>query len=129
MPKLSIGLAVCLSLFSCWEVNAQENSVAIIKNSLQFMNDQEGIDELGNMLGGKWNRIDALPPSIVVGRNTGNRRSPADQRAIEIGLAGKWIVVSSERDGPFTTAQIGQEPGDIISIAPEELRGPFVAVG
>ena len=40
----------------------------------------------------------------------------ADRSAKEIGLEGQWIVTSSEKDGEFSEAQIGQKPGDIISI-------------
>ena len=32
-------------------------------------------------------------------------------------LEGKWIVVSVEVDGKFTKAQIGQRPGDVISLS------------
>ena len=32
-------------------------------------------------------------------------------------LEGKWIVVSVEVNGKFTKAQIGQRPGDVISLS------------
>ena len=40
-------------------------------------------------------------------------------------LMGKWIVTSVEHDGKWTPAQIGQKPGDIISIVPRNDRAFF----
>jgi len=38
--------------------------------------------------------------------------------ASELGLAGKWIVLSCKKDKTFSKAQIGQQPNDVISIDP-----------
>lgn len=48
--------------------------------------------------------------------------SPKDlsDTAREIGLHGRWYVLSSKKDGPFSEAQIGQQPGDVISLLPKE---------
>ena len=44
------------------------------------------------------------------------------ERASKTGIAGHWIVNSTDKNGKFSDAQIGQEPGDIISIQKKELR-------
>ena len=33
-------------------------------------------------------------------------------------LTGHWRVMSVEKNGEFTAAQIGQQPGDVITIKP-----------
>lgn len=52
-----------------------------------------------------------------------------DAIAKEIGLEGKWIVLSVEKDGDFSKAQIGQKPNDVISIVPGEDNGGPLALG
>ena len=111
--KLSTLLAFCVSLFVCEAALSQNGSLSLIEDSLRFSYKQHGIDE--------------LPPSVVVG-NTGRPMTAAIKRANELGLTGRWIVVSSEKDGMFTTAQIGQEPGDIITIG-QDPSGITVPVG
>ena len=49
--------------------------------------------------------------------------------AKEVGLHGKWFVLSGEKDGLFSEAQIGQEPGDVISLLPEEDAPGLLSMG
>lgn len=50
--------------------------------------------------------------------------------AKEIGLHGKWFVTFGKKDGHFSEAQIGQQPGDVITMLPkEDARGLTVPVG
>lgn len=44
------------------------------------------------------------------------------ESANQISLTGQWIVKSADKNGDFSEAQIGQEPGDIISIEVEGTR-------
>ncbi len=46
--------------------------------------------------------------------------------AKSIGLEGKWIVLSVEKNAELSKAQIGQQPNDVISIVRgENNRGPL----
>jgi hypothetical protein len=49
--------------------------------------------------------------------------------AKEIGLDGRWVVTTSEKDGGFSLAQIGQESGDQISFLPRGKARPLLAIG
>ncbi len=49
--------------------------------------------------------------------------------AKEIGLDGRWVVKTSKKDGGFSLAQIGQEPGDQISFQRREKARPLLAIG
>lgn len=78
---------------------------------------------------------DLLPRSIVVGNGARLGFIPAsipstevEKTAKEIGLSGRWIVTSSEKDGEFSKAKIGQEPGDVISTG-RRAGGVFMPVG
>ena len=54
--------------------------------------------------------------------------NPIFEKAKSIGLHGRWYVTSSEKDGVFSSAQIGQEVSDVITILPEheaELYQPI----
>ena len=48
--------------------------------------------------------------------------------AKEIGLYGQWFVLSGKKDGSFSEAQIGQQPGDVISLFAEEDAPAFPVV-
>ena len=51
--------------------------------------------------------------------------------AKEIGLDGRWVVTKSKKDGDFSLAQIGQEPGDQISFERPKQVGlwPLLPIG
>lgn len=52
-----------------------------------------------------------------------------ENAAKETGLAGQWTVTSSVKDGGFSKAQIGQEPGDIITIGrPHSVFGKIAKI-
>ena len=42
-------------------------------------------------------------------------------------LHGSWVVISVEADGELTNAQIGQEPGDVITFS-SFLQAPTVTM-
>ncbi len=42
-------------------------------------------------------------------------------------LQGSWVVISVEADGELTNAQIGQEPGDVITFS-SFLQAPTVSM-
>ena len=45
------------------------------------------------------------------------------ETANDLGIAGRWIVLESKKDGVFSNAQIGQEPGDVITIGDGQIPG------
>jgi len=49
--------------------------------------------------------------------------------AKEFGLHGQWFVLSGKKDGQFSEAQIGQQPGDVISLLPEEDAPGLLSMG
>jgi len=68
----------------------------------------------GTLESGKWETTQT-PPKDPVDREEFEKLRLA---ASELGLAGKWIVLSCKKDKTFSKAQIGQQPNDVISIDP-----------
>ncbi len=55
-----------------------------------------------------------------------NRTINQEIEALET-LQGSWVVISVEADGELTNAQIGQEPGDVITFS-SFLQAPTVTM-
>lgn len=75
---------------------------------------------------------DELPPStIVYARNSKTEKETQRlvQLAKECGIYGRWRVIESRKDGRFSPAQIGQAPGDIITIRPGKEPGLSLPIG
>lgn len=49
--------------------------------------------------------------------------------AKETGLHGKWRVVSGKKDGLFSPAQIGQQPGDVITLVAADDAPGLLSMG
>ncbi len=56
-----------------------------------------------------------FPPSFPDYPVDSDSWAELEKTAKDIGLSGRWIVTSSEKDGEFSVAQIGQELGDLIT--------------
>ena len=68
-------------------------------------------------------------PQAVISHAQNSQATPAPSVksnglhvAERIGLYGRWLVVSGEKDGMFSEAQIGQRNGDVITILPSEMN-------
>ena len=49
--------------------------------------------------------------------------------AKDAGLHGQWYVLAGKKDGRFSQAQIGQQPGDVISMESKENAGKSFVFG
>ena len=66
-------------------------------------------------------RIHMVCLMVAVGCLMGAGKSDLKTVAERQKILGKWEVVSAERDGKAQHGQVGREPGDVITIAENDL--------